>query len=131
MATTEVELVTPTRSLFSGEAEGVFCRAEGGEIAFLADHMPFLGVLEPSLVRIVQPGGAEIHLAAHGGFVEVRHNKVIMLVDVAEPAEEIDVPRAQRAQAAAEAQLSANGEDAEAAAALRRAQVRIEVAATR
>jgi F-type H+-transporting ATPase subunit epsilon len=128
MATTEVELGTPTRILFSGEAEAVFCRAEGGEIAFLADHMPYLGVLEPSVVRIVQPGGDEVRLAVLGGFVEVRHNKVIMLADVAEPADEIDVERARRAKAAAEQQLSTNGDDPDATGALRRADVRLEVA---
>jgi len=128
MATTEVELVTPTRTLYSGEAEAVFCRAEGGEIAFLANHMPYLGVLEPSVVRIVQPSQSEDRLAVLGGFVEVRNNKVIMLADVAEPADEIDVERARRAKAAAENQLSSAADDPEAASALRRATVRLEVA---
>jgi F-type H+-transporting ATPase subunit epsilon len=133
MATnTEVELVTPTRTLFSGEAETVFCRAEGGEIAFLANHMPYLGVLEPGVVRIVAASGSEDRLAVHGGFVEVRDNRVIMLADVAEPADEIDVERARRAKAAAEAklpQLAADTpEQVDTALALRRAEVRLEVA---
>jgi F-type H+-transporting ATPase subunit epsilon len=128
MATTEVELVTPTRILYSGEAEAVFCRAEGGEIAFLANHMPYLGVLEPSVVRIVQPSGSEDRLAVLGGFVEVLHNKVIMLADVAEPVDEIDVERARRAKAAAENQLSGSADDEAANRALRRATVRLEVA---
>jgi F-type H+-transporting ATPase subunit epsilon len=129
MATTEVELVTPTRTLFSGEAETVFCRAEGGEIAFLANHMPYLGVLEPGAVRVVGERGDEVRLAVHGGFVEVRDNRVIMLADVAEPADEIDVERARRAKSNAESQLS-GGDDADprAALALRRAEVRLEVA---
>lgn len=128
MATTEVELVTPTRILYSGEAEAVFCRAEGGEIAFLANHMPYLGVLEPSVVRIVQPSGSEDRLAVLGGFVEVRDNKVIMLADVAEPSAEIDIERARRAKVAAEIRLSGAAEDIEASAALWRASVRLEVA---
>jgi F-type H+-transporting ATPase subunit epsilon len=128
VATTEVELVTPTRTLFSGEAESVFCRAEGGEIAFLANHMPYLGVLEPGLVRIVGSSGDEARLAVHGGFVEVRNNRVIMLADVAEPADEIDVERARQAKSNAESQLSSGGADGTASAeALRRAEVRLEV----
>ena len=102
---------------------------EGGEIAFLAYHMPYLGVLEPSVVRIVQASGADVRLAVLGGFVEVRHNKVIMLADVAELAEEIDVERARRAKTAATNQLSTSADDAEAGAALQRANVRLEVAA--
>lgn len=129
MATTHTELVTPTRTLFSGEAEFVLCRSAGGEIAFLADHMPYLGVLEPGLVRVDQEGGDSLKLAVHGGFVEVRDNRVIMLADVAEPAEEIDAERARRALDAAEQRLSSAGSDgdAEAAAAKRRAEVRLEV----
>ncbi len=129
MATTHAELVTPTRTLFSGDAEFVLCRSEGGEIAFLADHMPYLGVLEPGLVRVDEEGGGSTRLAVHGGFVEVRDNRVIMLADVAEPADEIDVDRARRARDAAQERLSAAGADgdAEAAAALRRAEVRLEV----
>jgi len=129
MATTEVELVSPDRSLYSGEAEMVICRTTGGEIAFLADHMPFLGVLEPGVVRVVPDSGDELRLAVHGGFVEVRENRVILLASVAELAEDIDVERARRAQADAEQRLSGAGvdDDPEAAAALRRAEVRLEV----
>ena len=129
MATTEVELVSPDRSLYSGEAEMVICRTTGGEIAFLADHLPFLGVLEPGVVRVVPDSGDELRLAVHGGFVEVRENRVILLASVAELAEDIDVERARRAQADAEQRLSGAGvdDDPEAAAALRRAEVRLEV----
>ena len=58
MATTQVELVTPTGMLFSGQAEMVVCRTEGGDIAFLAHHMAYVGVLEPYPLRIVHPDAA-------------------------------------------------------------------------
>ena len=125
MATTHVELVTPERNLFSGEAEMVTCRTAGGDIAFLADHMPYLGVLEPGLVRVIAEGGHEERFAAHGGFVEVHDNRVTMLADVAERPEEIDVARAQQARDEAERRVAA-GEGPEAEAALRRAQARLE-----
>ncbi|MHB1854806.1 MAG: ATP synthase F1 subunit epsilon [Acidimicrobiales bacterium] len=127
MATTHVELVTPQRNLFSGEADMVTCRTEGGDIAFLADHMPYLGVLEPCVVRIIAEGGGETRMAAHGGFVEVHHNRVTILADVAEPADDIDLARAQRAREEAERAVAA-GNDPEAEAALRRAQARVEAA---
>ncbi|HZT65432.1 MAG TPA: ATP synthase F1 subunit epsilon [Acidimicrobiales bacterium] len=125
MTATQVELVTPERTLYSGEAEMVVTRTVGGgNIAFLANHMPFVGAIEPGLVRVVLEGGDEVRVAVHGGFVEVRDNRVIMVADVAELAEDIDVERARRAQE--EAQRGA-GEDPEAEAALRRAEVRLEV----
>ena len=90
MATTQVELVTPTGTLFSGQAEMVVCRTDGGDIAFLANHMPYVGALEPNPLRIVHPEGAgsgdELRFEVGGGFVEVSHNRVIVLCDSAERA---------------------------------------------
>ena len=57
MATTQFELVTPTRTLYSGQAEMIVCRAVDGEIAFLANHMPYIGALDIGVVRIVGPSG--------------------------------------------------------------------------
>jgi F-type H+-transporting ATPase subunit epsilon len=93
MATTQFELVTPTEKVFSGAAEMIVCRAVEGEIAFLANHMPYIGALDSCIVRIVGPevdgtptGQAEIALEVPGGFVEVKDNQVIMLADAAVPA---------------------------------------------
>src|ERR1700733_593247 len=118
MATTEFELVTPTRTLYSGQAEMIVCRVVDGEIAFLANHMPYIGALDAGLVRIVGPtsddGGAgesDVRLAVHGGFVEVKDNRVIMLADEAELASEIDVEAARRAEADATGAMSSQGGD--------------------
>jgi F-type H+-transporting ATPase subunit epsilon len=66
-------------------------------------------------------------VAVHGGFVEVKDDRVIILSDVAEVASQIDVERARRAADEAERQVRAE-DDAEAEAALRRANVRLQVA---
>lgn len=122
----QVELVSPERILYSGDADMVIARAEGGDIAFLPGHAPFIGILEIGLVRI-RTGNTEEVAAVHGGFVEVRNDKVTILSDVAELSSQIDVNRAREARQRAEA--AARGEhDAEADAALRRAHVRLEAA---
>lgn len=124
----QVELVSPERILFSGEADMVICRTVGdGDIAFLTGHAPFLGALAIHSTRIKQPDGTELTAAVHGGFVHVRDNTVIILSDVAELASQIDVERARRAKEAAE-QKARELDDAEAHAALQRAVVRIDVA---
>ncbi|HEX6395577.1 MAG TPA: ATP synthase F1 subunit epsilon [Acidimicrobiales bacterium] len=139
MATTKFELVTPSRTLYSGYAEMIVCRSVDGEIAFLANHMPYIGALDAGLVRIVGPaaegseegsGEPDIRLAVSGGFVEVKDNQVIMLADVAELASEIDRAGAERDRAEAEQRLSSAGDDgdSEADAALRWAQARLETA---
>ena len=123
----QVEVVSPERILFSGAADMVVCRAEGGDIAFLTGHAPFLGTLGIGIVKVTLTAGGDEHIAVHGGFVEVRDNSVIILSDVAELMDHIDIERARRAKEAAEAALRANN-DNEAEAALRRAEVRIELA---
>ena len=120
--TLQVELVSPERILYSGEADMVVVRTVGaGEVAFLTGHAPFLGALETGVVRVKTPTAEQV-AAVHGGFVEVRDNRVIILSDVAELASDVDVPRAQRARDAA------TGDDAEALAARARAEARLNAA---
>jgi F-type H+-transporting ATPase subunit epsilon len=124
----QVELVSPEEVLYSGEAEMVVCRTVGGgEIAFLAGHEPFLGALGVGQVRVIRSAGDEDVFAVHRGFVEVARDKVIVLSDVAELQTQIDRAWAERSKAAAEAALQSNPDDADALAALARAQLRIEV----
>jgi F-type H+-transporting ATPase subunit epsilon len=121
----QVEVVSPERVLYSGEATMVITRTlGGGEIAFLPDHAPFLAALAENHTRINTDGGDTVHVAVHGGFVEVSNNKVSVLSDVAELGETIDVARAREARERAEARIG-RGENGEAEAALRRADARL------
>jgi len=123
----QVELVSPERILFTGEADMVIARTAGGDIAFLTGHAPFLGELGIGEVRIHLTDGGEERAAVHGGFIEVFENRVIVLSDVAELASQIDVNRAREAEE--RVQRAADGlDDAEREAALRRARVRLQVA---
>jgi F-type H+-transporting ATPase subunit epsilon len=126
--TLEVQVVSPERILYEGRAEMVVCRTSDGEIAFLPGHVPFLGALGIAKVRALLPEGGEEAVAVHRGFVEMSHDRVIVLSDVAERREQIDVERAQAARARAESQLAANEDDEEAQASLARAMVRLDVA---
>ncbi|MFS8583864.1 MAG: ATP synthase F1 subunit epsilon [Acidimicrobiia bacterium] len=122
-----VELVSPERILYSGEAEMVIVRTlGGGEIAFMPGHAPFVGALAIATATLRTPQGDEL-VAVHGGFVEVSDDTVTILSDVAELASQIDVERAQRAKERAEERLRA-ARDAEAEAALRRALIRLQTA---
>jgi len=120
-----VELVSPERVLFSGEATQVITRTlGGGEVAFLPGHAPFLGALIENHTRITLVDGTVLDVAVHGGFVEVSGNKVSILSDVAEIGTEIDRARAVRAKEAAEEKLQRE-HDAEAVSALSRAHARL------
>lgn len=123
----QVELVSPEKVLYSGEATMVQARAAGGDIAFLPGHAPFIGTLAIGVVRIKGADGSEESAAVHGGFVEVRDDKVTILSDVAELASQIDVERARRAKERAESDLR-HEHDAEIEAGLRRAETRLAAA---
>jgi F-type H+-transporting ATPase subunit epsilon len=125
----DVEVVSPEQILFTGQASFVRARTVGGgEIAFLTGHAPFIGALEICVVKIITEGGAEQLFAVHGGFVEVSDDKVTILSDVAEQSDDIDVGRAEQARTTAQEALRANPDDEEAQAALKRAEIRVEVA---
>ena len=126
--TLHVEVVSPERILWTGEADRVLARTiGGGDIAFLTGHAPFVGALDIHPVRVHSEDGTEEHIAVHGGFVEVSNDRVTVLSDVAEVSSQIDEARARAAKERAEEALR-GGDDEEAAAALRRADVRLEVA---
>ncbi len=95
-----VEVVSPEKVLYSGEADMVITRtAGGGEIAFQAGHSAFLGVLVENHTRVFQTDGEVQDIAVHRGFVEVSGNptKISLLSDTAELAGDIDVDRAKEA----------------------------------
>jgi F-type H+-transporting ATPase subunit epsilon len=124
--TLQVELVSPERILYSGEADMVIARTVGGgELAFLTGHAPFVGALDIATVTIRSSQGDEV-VAVHGGFVEVSNNTVTILSDVAELGSQIDVERARQAKDSAEERVRHH--DAEAESAARRAHVRLAAA---
>ncbi|HJM35701.1 MAG TPA: ATP synthase F1 subunit epsilon [Acidimicrobiales bacterium] len=127
--TFQVELVSPEAITYSGEAEMVIARTlEGGDIAFQPGHVPFIGVLAVWSVEVIRPDGDRDVFAVHRGFVQVAGTKISVLSDVSEKSSEIDVERAQQAKNSAEQKLSQNDEDIEAADALARAELRLQVA---
>ena len=123
-----VDVVSPERVLFSGDATQVITRTlGGGEIAFLPGHASFLGAVTENHTRVYLPGGEVLDVAVHGGFVEVSNNTVTLLSDGAELGSEIDIERARRARDRAEEQMRSE-HDAEVEAALRRAHARLAAA---
>ena len=104
-----------------------------GELGILPHHAPLMTMLQPGELR-AKKGDDEITLAVTGGFLVVRPDRVIVLADAAERAEEIDIARAEAARKRAQDRLMHPTEEldkARAEAALHRAIARIEVAQRR
>jgi F-type H+-transporting ATPase subunit epsilon len=135
--TLRVTIVTGDRLIYQGEARRLVAPAVNGQIAILPGHLTLLTALEPGemiIRRGDEPDSEDaepIDLAIGGGFLEVRDDEVIVLVDSAERAEEIDVARAEEARLRAlEAMRQYRGtpEYAAAARALSRSRARLKVA---
>jgi F-type H+-transporting ATPase subunit epsilon len=124
-----LEIVTVERVVFSDEVDIVVVPGETGELSILPHHAPLMTTLSPGEL-IARKNNEEYCLAISGGFIEVRPDRIIVLADTAERAEEIDISRAEAAKKRAQEQLAHPAsavESAAAEAALRRALARIEV----
>jgi len=127
--TLQVELVSPEGVIYEGEAQMVTARTiGGGDIAFLTGHEPFLGVLDTYPVKVIGEDNSTTVIAAERGFIQCTGERVSVLSDTAYLASDIDVARAHDDRAAAEEALRANGDDEQAKASLRWAQIRLDAA---
>lgn len=124
-----IELVSPEKIVYEGDAELVIARTSDGEIGFQPGHVPFVGNLVSSVVRVALSDGGVQRIAVHSGFVEVSDNHVALLCDVAELAEDIDIERAKASLESAKSDLANDPSNTEAVAAANRAEVRLEAAA--
>jgi len=127
--TLHVEVVTAERSLYSGEANMVEAPGALGQLGILPKHAALLTTLKSGTLEIRNDGTEETFFVS-GGFLEVSNNRVTVLADTAENAENIDEARAQEARRRAEERLKdvrTNTERAEAQAALDRAINRLRV----
>jgi F-type H+-transporting ATPase subunit epsilon len=129
--TFHLEVITPDRSAVSGRMTSLQVRASDGRMGVLANHAPLIAMLSVGRLHYRDDKGGDSWLATGDGFIEVADNKVKVLCDFAEFPEEIDVRRAERAQERARERLSHRADpevdDVRAAAALRRAIVRLKL----
>jgi F-type H+-transporting ATPase subunit epsilon len=130
MAKLRVELVKPEGVVLSQEADFVVAPGLAGELGVLPRHIPLLTPLRPGEVMVRNDGNEE-YIFVSGGFLEVLPDKVTILADAAERAEEIDEARAEEARRRAQEALAHDQTDADAAARLERELMRLRVAEIR
>jgi len=103
--TLHVEVVTAERELYNGEANIVDAPGAEGQLGILPSHAPLLALLGAGPLHIKLNGAEEI-IFVSGGFLEVSNDRVTVLADTAENAEEIDQARAERARREAQESLA-------------------------
>jgi F-type H+-transporting ATPase subunit epsilon len=103
-STIMLELVTPERLVVSEEVDEVIAPGYEGEFGVLPEHTQYLATLRIGVLRY-RKSDQVWKIAVGGGFAEVTPERVVIMADVAEKAEEIDVDRASQAHERAEAAL--------------------------
>ncbi len=97
-----VHIVTAEREVYAEEGvDEVVAPGSEGEFTVLPQHAPLLTMIKPGIMRVIK-AGEEIDMAITGGFLEVKDDRVTILADAVERAEEIDEARAEEARRDAE-----------------------------
>lgn len=123
----KLQIVTPERIFYKGDASMVELSTTEGDIGVYANHIPMTAIVAPGILKIHESSGVK-KAALHAGFIEVLPEEVTIMAEVIEWPEEIDIKRADEARIRAERRLKSN--DAEndilrAKLALRRALTRL------
>lgn len=124
-----LEIISPSRQVFSGEIRSITVPGSKGRFQVLKNHAPIISTFEIGMIKVDLPDKPKYYATA-GGTIEVLNNKILVLADSIESSDEIDLDRALRAKERAEKRLAEKSPDidtARAQAALTRALNRIKV----
>jgi F-type H+-transporting ATPase subunit epsilon len=126
----DIEIVTGERVVFTDTGVDMVVAPGGaGTLGILPEHAPLITTLSAGELRI-KKGNEEQSILVYGGFMEVGNNRVLVLADSAERAEELDLAKAEEARRRAESSIAGRQETIDLAAAqadLRQANLRLRV----
>jgi len=128
-----LDIVTAEQLVYSEEVDMVVVPGIDGEMAILPHHAPLMTMLQPGEL-LIRNQGTDTSLVVTGGFLEVRPDRITILADAAERADDIDAERAEEAKQRAQERLAGKLDEegqARAEAALRRSLVRLKIAEKR
>lgn len=102
MKTIKFQIVTPERIVLEQQIRQITVPTRDGEITVLPDHIPLVAGLKPGVIDIRKEDGKPELISLSGGFIEVSRDRIVILADTAERAQEIDVERAEEGRRRAE-----------------------------
>jgi len=123
----KLQIITPERKFYEGEASMVELTTTEGEIGVYRGHIPMTAIVAPGVLKIHEADGIK-EAALMSGFLEILPEKIVIMAEVAEWPEEIDINRAQEAKVRAERRLKEQSGEIDivrAETALKKALVRI------
>ena len=102
MKTIKFEIVTPERTVLKQEILQISVPTTSGEITILPDHIPLVSILKTGVIEIKKADNTLEIISVSGGFIEVMKDKIVILADSAERAEELDEQKIEEARTRAE-----------------------------
>ncbi len=133
MSNMRLEIVTAEEVVYSEDIDILVAPGAGGELGVLPSHAPLLTTLNPGEIKVVRDS-EETYMFVSGGFLEVLGNRVTILANAAEQADDIDIDRAERALQRAQERIASAPADMDlerALASMRRSATRLGVARRR
>ena len=103
----ELEIITPDRVFYQGQASMIEFNTTEGEIGVYKNHIPLTVIIKPGVLTITSEEEKKV-AALHSGFATIMQDKVTILAEVIEWGDEIDEARAQAAKERAEERLRSN-----------------------
>ena len=107
----QLDIVTPARTVYSGEVQSFTAPGVMGSFQVLFNHAPLLSSVGIGEVKVTEASGEKIRFATSGGFVEVKANKVILLAESCERADEINAERAEKSKMRASERIANKTKD--------------------
>ena len=102
MASYHLQIVTPDRMVFDGQAEKIIVRAVNGDVCILPHHIDYAVPLAIGEARVTDAGGKTRAAACNGGMLSVHDNEVRLIAVTFEWDDDIDLERAKRAESSAQ-----------------------------
>lgn len=93
----ELQIITPDRVFWSGEAFMLELNTSEGEVGIYKRHIPMTMIIEPGILKIHKDGEL-LEAAVHAGFIEILQDKITVMAEIAEWPDEIDANRAHEAE---------------------------------
>ena len=105
MATYHLQIVTPDRMVYNGEAERIIVRTVNGDVCILPHHIDYAVPLSIGEAKITDAQGNTRLAACNSGMLSVHDNEVRVVAVTFEWADDIDLERARRAEESAKEML--------------------------
>jgi F-type H+-transporting ATPase subunit epsilon len=102
----KLTIITPEKEFYSGEILSLYTEGDEGRFGILANHVPFISPLKPTMTTFTELNGKELKAFTSTGILRVHLGEVEMLCSACEWPEDIDIERARQAKERAEERLN-------------------------